>query len=64
MSFQQKTSIVTLLYDIGNVFLMASRDLYTLAKTNMSAVTLGVLISLIIIFGGIAVYSGTWTSRC
>jgi voltage-gated potassium channel len=35
---------------------MASSHLYTLAKTNTSAATLGILTSLIIIFGGIAVY--------
>jgi predicted RNA-binding Zn-ribbon protein involved in translation (DUF1610 family) len=36
------------------VFFMS--HLYTLAKTNRSVVTLAVLVSLIIIFGGIAVY--------
>ncbi len=35
---------------------MTSSHLYTLAKTNMSAITLAILTSLIIIFGGIAVY--------
>lgn len=35
---------------------MTSDHLYTLAKTNMSIVTLAVLTSLIIIFGGSAVY--------
>jgi voltage-gated potassium channel len=35
---------------------MTSNRLYTLAKTNMSAITLAILTSLIIIFGGIAVY--------
>jgi voltage-gated potassium channel len=35
---------------------MTSNHLYTLAKTNMSAITLAILTSLIIIFGGIAVY--------
>ena len=35
---------------------MTSDRLYTLAKTNMSAITLAILTSLIIIFGGIAVY--------
>jgi voltage-gated potassium channel len=37
-------------------FLMIRDRLYTLAKTNMTVITLAVLISLIIIFGGIAVY--------
>ena len=35
---------------------MTSNHLYTLAKTNMGAITLAILTSLIIIFGGIAVY--------
>ena len=34
----------------------SDHHLYTLPKTNMSVVTLAVLVSLIIIFGGIAVY--------
>ncbi|MFL6361444.1 MAG: two pore domain potassium channel family protein, partial [Nitrososphaeraceae archaeon] len=35
---------------------MTSNRLYTLSKTNMIAITLAILTSLIIIFGGIAVY--------
>jgi voltage-gated potassium channel len=35
---------------------MTINHLYTLAKTNMGAITLAILTSLIIIFGGIAVY--------
>ena len=49
-----KFSIIIYLYDL-KYFIMTSDRLFTLVKTNINIITLGVLV-LIIFFGGIAVY--------